>query len=69
MQVDKEGQRQAVQQGETIRAAEKPLAFVPGLHTWGEGLGTAGGAAGCLWGLHKGFASCFSEDPAISAMP
>lgn len=32
-----------MQQGETIRPAEKPLAFVPGLHTWEEGLGTASG--------------------------
>lgn len=55
-----------MQQGETIRPAEKPLAFVPGLHTWGEGLGTAGGAELLPLGSAQGFASCFSRDPAIS---
>lgn len=43
-----------MQQGETIRPAEKPLAFVPGLHTWGEGLGTAGGAELLPLGVAQG---------------
>lgn len=39
LQVDKEGQCKAVQQGETIRPAEKLLAFVLSLQTQGRGAG------------------------------
>lgn len=57
LQVDKEGQREAVQQGETIRPAEKPLAFVLSLQTQGRGAGDSGwdkaAASWAVQGLHK----------------
>ena len=57
LQVDKEGQRKAVQQGETIGLAEKPLAFVLGLQTQGRGAGDNGwdraAASWAVQGLRK----------------
>lgn len=42
LQVDKEGQCEAVQQGETIGPAEKLLAFVLSLQTLRRGAGDSG---------------------------
>lgn len=57
LQVDKEGQRKAVQQGETIRLAGKPLAFVLSLQTQRRGAGDSGwdraAASWAVQGLHK----------------